>query len=45
MNMQSITLGQYLPGETVMHRLDPRGKILLTLAYIVGVFLAEGPVG
>ncbi len=43
--MQNITLGQYLPGASPIHRLDARAKILLTLAYIVGVFLVKGPVG
>ena len=36
-----ITLGQYLPGNTVVHRLDPRTKILLMIAYIVMVFLVQ----
>ena len=34
-----ITLGQYLPGKSVVHRLDPRTKILLMLFYIVMIFL------
>lgn len=43
--MQNITLGQYLPGASVMHRMDPRLKLLLTLAYIIAIFLVKGPVG
>lgn len=43
--MQNITLGQYLPGESLLHRLDPRNKVILTLAYIVAVFLVKGPFG
>ncbi|MCL1963556.1 MAG: energy-coupling factor transporter transmembrane protein EcfT [Firmicutes bacterium] len=43
--MQNITLGQYLPGDSSIHRLDPRNKTLLTLAYIIGVFLVKGFVG
>jgi energy-coupling factor transport system permease protein len=35
-----ITLGQFFPGDSPLHRLDPRTKLLLTLAMIVGVFLA-----
>lgn len=35
---KDITLGQFLPGESVVHRLDPRTKILLMIAYIVLVF-------
>lgn len=36
-----ITLGQYYPGESPLHRMDPRAKLLLTLMLIVGVFLAD----
>ena len=36
-----LTLGQFLPGDSVVHRLDPRTKILLMVAYIVLVFLVK----
>ena len=36
-----ITLGQFVPGNSPVHRLDPRTKILLMLAYIVLVFLVK----
>ncbi len=36
-----ITLGQYLPGDTVIHRLDPRTKIILMIAFIVLIFLVK----
>ena len=36
--MKDITLGQYFPGETVIHKLDPRTKIIIMLAYIVITF-------
>ena len=36
--LKDITLGQYFPGDTVVHRLDPRTKILLVLVYIVLTF-------
>jgi len=36
-----ITMGQFFPGDSPLHRLDPRAKLLLTLAMIVGVFLAD----
>jgi energy-coupling factor transport system permease protein len=39
--LKDITLGQYFPGDTVIHRLDPRTKLILTVAYIVAIFLAE----
>ena len=40
--LKDITLGQYFPGNTVAHRLDPRTKILLVLFYIVALFCAQG---
>ncbi len=43
--MQNITLGQYFVGDSCVHRVDPRMKILLTVAYIVMVFLTQGPLG
>ena len=39
--MKDITLGQYFPGDTPIHRLDPRTKLLLTVLYIVALFLAR----
>ena len=38
--MVNITLGQYFPGTSPLHRLDPRAKILLTIALIAAVFVA-----
>ena len=38
--LNNITMGQYYPVESPVHRLDPRTKLLLTIAYIVIVFLA-----
>jgi energy-coupling factor transport system permease protein len=39
--LKDITLGQFFPGETVVHKLDPRTKLILTVAYIVALFLAK----
>ncbi|MDR0838678.1 MAG: energy-coupling factor transporter transmembrane protein EcfT [Oscillospiraceae bacterium] len=39
--LRDITLGQYFPGKTVVHRLDPRTKLVMTIVYIVALFLAE----
>ncbi|MBQ9717671.1 MAG: energy-coupling factor transporter transmembrane protein EcfT [Clostridia bacterium] len=36
-----ITFGQYVEGNSLIHRLDPRMKIILTLFYIVTIFLAK----
>ena len=39
--LKDITLGQYFPGNTVAHKLDPRTKILLVVLYIVALFCAK----
>ena len=39
--LKDITLGQYFPGNTLLHRLDPRTKLVLTLVYIVALFVAK----
>lgn len=41
--LKNITLGQYFPGDTFIHRLDPRTKLLATIVFIVALFLARGP--
>lgn len=39
--LKDITLGQYFPGNSLAHKLDPRTKILLTVIYIVALFCAK----
>ena len=39
--MKDITLGQYFPGNTVVHRLDPRTKLIFVIVYIAALFCAE----
>lgn len=39
--IKDITIGQYFPLDSVIHRLDPRTKLLFTIAFIVTVFLAN----
>ena len=43
--LRDITLGQYFPGDTVVHRLDPRTKLILIIAYIVGLFTVQSWAG
>lgn len=43
--LKDITLGQYFPGNSAIHRLDPRTKLLCLVVYIVALFLAKGWVG
>lgn len=38
--LKDITLGQYFPGNSVVHRLDPRTKLLGLIVYIVALFTA-----
>lgn len=37
--LRDITIGQYFPGNSVVHRIDPRFKIVMTLLFIVMLFL------
>ena len=39
--LKDITLGQYFPGSTLAHRLDPRTKLMMVLIYIVALFCAK----
>lgn len=39
--LKDITLGQFFPGNSVIHRLDPRTKLLALVAYIVALFIAK----
>ena len=39
--LKDITLGQYFPGDTVIHRLDPRTKLIGLVCYLVALFLAK----
>ncbi len=39
--LKDITLGQFFPGKSVIHKLDPRVKIILTFFYIAIVFSAD----
>ena len=36
--LRDITIGQYFPGNSLIHRLDPRFKIVITLVYILMLF-------
>ena len=38
--LKDITLGQYFPGNSVIHRLDPRTKLIMLVVYIVALFMA-----
>ena len=42
--ISDITLGQFFPGKSAIHKLDPRTKIILATLFIVAVFLANNPI-
>ena len=39
--LKDITLGQYFPGNSVVHKLDPRTKLIMVVVYIAALFLAK----
>ena len=39
--LTDMTLGQYYPGHSYLHQMDPRAKILCTMIFIVAIFLAN----
>ncbi|NLC63172.1 MAG: energy-coupling factor transporter transmembrane protein EcfT [Thermoanaerobacterales bacterium] len=43
--MRNITIGQYIPGNSTVHRLDPRTKIIITLAYMIILFVLNNFLG
>ena len=43
--LRDITIGQHFPGDSLVHRFDPRLKLVLTIAYIVLLFAASNPLG
>ena len=45
MAIRDITLGQYYPGSSWIHKLDPRVKIMATILYIVALFVVDDFIG
>ena len=43
--LKDITLGQYFPGNSFIHKLDPRSKIIFVVLFIVGLFQAKSWIG
>lgn len=39
--LSNITIGQYYPAKSLLHRMDPRMKVILTAVFIVLIFLAN----
>ena len=43
--LNNLTIGQFFPGDSFLHRMDPRMKLILTVALIVVVFVSQGFLG
>lgn len=43
--LKNITLGRFFPGDTPVHRLDPRTKLIWLICYIVALFMAKNSSG
>lgn len=43
--LRDITIGQHFPGHSIVHRVDPRIKIILVIAYVVVLFVGTNPLG
>ncbi len=43
--LNGITIGQYFPGKSVFHRMDPRIKLVLTFGYIIAIFIPQNWAG
>lgn len=43
--LKEITIGQYLPGESFIHKLDPRTKILISMFFIACLFIVDKFIG
>ena len=39
--LTDMTLGQYYPGDSFLHRMDPRAQILCTMLFIIAISLAN----
>ena len=43
--LRDITIGQHFPGNSLVHKFDPRMKLVLTIVYIILLFAASNPLG
>ena len=43
--IRDITIGEYYPSESFIHRLDPRVKLFATFVYIISLFLSKNLIG
>ena len=43
--IRDITLGQYYPADSILHKLDPRVKLVTTIVFLIALFVADDWVG
>ncbi len=43
--LKNITIGQFFPGSSIIHRMDPRTKLILVFAFVIGIFLVKSFIG
>lgn len=43
--LKDITIGQYIPGNSLIHRLDPRTKITVAIIFMIALFTVNNPLG
>ena len=43
--LSGITIGQFFPGNSIVHHMDPRAKLLLTFGYIIALFIPQNWIG
>lgn len=43
--LRDVTIGQYYPAESVLHKLDPRVKLVFTIGYVISLFLVDDWIG
>ena len=39
--LKNITIGQFFPGDSIIHKMDPRTKLILVFMFVVGIFLVK----
>ncbi len=45
LNFKNITIGQYIPGQSLIHRLDPRTKIIVGIVFMISLFVISNLYG
>lgn len=43
--LKNITIGQFFPGNSIIHKMDPRTKLILVFLFVIGIFLVQSFIG